>query len=44
MFANAIGWIKHHAGDNNSNSDRISIAFNADLQNLDKIYYPNVTD
>jgi len=38
------GWIKHHAGNNQSNSDRISIAFNADLQNLDKIYYPNRVD
>lgn len=34
------GWIQHQASMNQSTEDRISIAFNADLQNLDKIYYP----
>jgi uncharacterized protein (TIGR02466 family) len=35
------GWIEHKAHSNKSNSDRISIAFNADFQNLEKIQYPN---
>lgn len=34
------GWIEHRAHSNKSSSDRISIAFNADLQNLEKIQYP----
>jgi uncharacterized protein (TIGR02466 family) len=34
------GWIQHQASQNNSNSDRISIAFNADIQNLQKLQYP----
>lgn len=34
------GWIEHQAQENRSDSDRISIAINADLQNLSKIQYP----
>lgn len=34
------GWIEHRAHQNKSNADRISIAFNADIQNLRKIQYP----
>lgn len=33
-------WIMHQADNNFSNSDRISIAFNAELKNLDKILNP----
>jgi len=38
------GWIEHRAHANRSTADRISIAFNADLQNLEKIQYPNMVD
>lgn len=34
------GWVEHQAHTNNSSSDRISIAINADLQNLGKIQNP----
>jgi uncharacterized protein (TIGR02466 family) len=34
------GWIEHQAHRNKSLEDRISIAINADLKNLDKIQYP----
>jgi uncharacterized protein (TIGR02466 family) len=35
------GWIEHKAHSNKSENDRISIAINVDLQNLDIIQYPN---
>lgn len=35
------GWIEHRAHSNKSSMDRISIAINADLQNLEKVQYPN---
>mgnify|MGYP006284908753 CR=1 FL=1 len=34
------GWIEHQAHSNKSDADRISIAFNCDIQNLRKIQYP----
>jgi len=34
------GWIEHQADSNKSSADRISIAINADLKNLNRIQYP----
>lgn len=36
------GWVQHRAEDNQSNEDRICIAFNADLQNLNLILNPEI--